>query len=85
VAVTVTVTVAFEVFVLVTALVVAVRDALLAAWLLLVDDVHPAIDNVATITRTIIANSFLIIQVPLDEKMNQKRKTRSMKLKNCYP
>ena len=40
-------------------------DALLAAWLLLVDDVHPAIDNVATSTSTIIVSSFLVIQVSL--------------------
>jgi hypothetical protein len=38
--------------------------ALPAAWLLLVDDVQPAIDNETTITSTIIANSFLIIQSP---------------------
>jgi hypothetical protein len=41
---------------------------LLAAWLLLVDDVHPAIDNEATITSTMIANNFFSIQAPLDGK-----------------
>jgi len=34
---------------------------LLAVWLLLVDDVQPAIDNEATITRTVIINNFFII------------------------
>jgi hypothetical protein len=54
------------------AVVDAACDALPAAWLLLVDDVQPAIDNVATITSTIIANSFLIVQLPLDGKMKSK-------------
>jgi hypothetical protein len=43
-----------------------------AAWLLLVDDVQPAIDNEATITSTMIANNFFIIQVPLDGKTIQR-------------
>jgi hypothetical protein len=55
--------------------VVAVLDAdcavLLTVLLLLVDDVQPAIDNEATITSTMIANNFLIIQVPLDGSANQ--------------
>ena len=50
--------------------VVAVLDAdcavLLAVLLLLVDDVQPAIDNEATMTSTMIANNFIIMQVPLD-------------------
>lgn len=33
-------------------------DVLPAAWLLLVDDVQPAIDNEATITSTTIADNF---------------------------
>jgi len=41
---------------------------LLAAWLLLVDDVHPAIDNKAITASTMTANNFLSIQIPLDEK-----------------
>jgi hypothetical protein len=41
----------------------------------LVNDVQPAIDNEATITSTMIANNFFSIQIPLDEKMNQKGKT----------
>jgi hypothetical protein len=41
----------------------AACDALLAVWLLLVDDVQPAIDNEATITSTMIANNFFIICV----------------------
>jgi hypothetical protein len=55
----------------------AACDALPAAWLLLVDDVQPAIDNEATITSTMIANNFFIIQVPLTEeriKMVQRRR-----------
>jgi hypothetical protein len=36
---------------------------LLPVWLLLVDDVQPAIDNEATAMSTIIANSFFIICV----------------------
>jgi hypothetical protein len=39
----------------------AVFDALLDVWLLLVDDVQPAIDNEATITSIMIANNFFII------------------------
>jgi hypothetical protein len=39
----------------------AVCDALLDVWLLLVDDVQPAIDNEATITSIMIANNFFII------------------------
>jgi len=50
----------------------AACGALLAAWLLLVDDVQPAIDNEATITSTMIANNFFIIQVPLDGKTIQR-------------
>jgi hypothetical protein len=50
--------------------VVAVLDAdcavLLTVLLLLVDDVQPAIDNEATMTSTMIANNFFIMQVPLD-------------------
>jgi hypothetical protein len=46
----------------------AACGALLAAWLLLVDDVQPATDNEAIITSTIIANNFFIIQVPLTEE-----------------
>jgi hypothetical protein len=46
----------------------AACGALLAAWLLLVDDVQPATDNEAIITSTIIANNFFIIRVPLGEK-----------------
>ena len=49
----------------------AACDALPAAWLLLVDDVQPAIDNEATIISTTIANNFFIIQVPLDGSANQ--------------
>jgi hypothetical protein len=56
------------------AVVDAACDVLPAAWLLLVDDVQPAIDNEATITSTMITNNFFIIQTPIDEKMNQKRK-----------
>jgi 1,4-dihydroxy-2-naphthoate octaprenyltransferase len=44
----------------------AVCDALLDVWLLLVDDVQPAIDNEATITSIMIANNFFIIY--LDKK-----------------
>jgi hypothetical protein len=51
----------------------AVCDALLAAWLLLLDDVQPAIDKDATITSTRIATNFFITQVPPNEKINQKR------------
>ncbi len=53
----------------------AACGALLAAWLLLVDDVQPAIDNEATITSTMIANNFFIIQVPLHGRTNQNRTT----------
>ncbi len=36
--------------------------------------VHPAIDNEAITTRTIVINNFFSIHVsPLDGKMNQKR------------
>ena len=45
-------------------------DVLLAVWLLLVDDVQPAIDNEATITSTMIANNFFIIYILVDVKMN---------------
>jgi hypothetical protein len=55
------------------AVVDAACDVLLAAWLLFVDDVHPAIDNEATNTSTIIPNNFFIIQVPLDGKNESKR------------
>ena len=34
-------------------------DALPAAWLLLVDDVQPAIDNEAITTSTMMTNNFL--------------------------
>jgi hypothetical protein len=51
----------------------AACDALLAAWLLLVDDVQPAIDNEAIVTNTIIVNNFFSIQVPLGRKMSQER------------
>jgi hypothetical protein len=44
---------------------------LLAAWLLLVEDVQPAIHKEATITNTMIANNFFIIQASLYGKMNQ--------------
>jgi hypothetical protein len=54
--------------------------ALGAAWLLLIDDTQPAIDNEATIASTIAANNFFIIQVP-DEKINQKRKKAACWLK----
>jgi hypothetical protein len=48
--------------------------------------VHPAIDNEAITTRTIVINNFFSIHVsPLDGKMNQKRKTEPMKLKIRYP
>ena len=42
---------------------------------LTVDEVvHPAIDNEAITTRTIVINNFFSIHVsPLDGKMNQKR------------
>lgn len=36
---------------------------LLAVWLVLVDDVQPAIDNEATITSTVITKNFFIIYV----------------------
>jgi len=42
----------------------AACDALPAAWLLLVDDVQPAIDNEANTPSTIIANNFFSIQIP---------------------
>jgi hypothetical protein len=48
------------------AVVDAACDALLAAWLLLVDDVQPAIDNEATITITIISaiiSRFILIHL----------------------
>jgi hypothetical protein len=51
----------------------AACGALLAAWLLLVDDVQPATDNEAIITSTIIANNFFIIRVPLSGKNESKR------------
>jgi len=40
----------------------AACDALLAAWLLLVDEVQPAIDNEAIITSAMIATTFFTIQ-----------------------
>jgi hypothetical protein len=43
----------------------AACDALLAAWLLLVDDVQPAIDNEVTITSTTTAIRFGIIRFAL--------------------
>jgi len=47
--------------------------------------VHPAIDNEAITTSMIETNNFFSIHIsPIDEKMNQKRKTGPMKLKNCY-
>jgi hypothetical protein len=66
------------------AVVDAACDVLPAAWLLLVDDVQPATDNEAITTSTIIANNFFFIQIPLDGKMNQKRKTGPMKLKCLF-
>jgi hypothetical protein len=62
-----------EAEVVVFAVVDAACDALPAAWLLLVGDVQPAIDNDATITSTMIANNFFIILSP--PLTNQKRKT----------
>ena len=53
-----------EVVIFAVAVVDAACDVLPAAWLLLVDDVHPAIDNEATITSTVITNNFFIIYVP---------------------
>jgi hypothetical protein len=47
-----------EVDAVVDAVVDAACDVSPAAWLLLVDDVQPAIDNEATVTSTIIANIF---------------------------
>ncbi|MGZ4944657.1 MAG: hypothetical protein ACXVIG_08280 [Halobacteriota archaeon] len=41
----------------------AVFDVLLAAWLLLVNEVHPAINNEATTTSTVTANHSFLIQV----------------------
>jgi hypothetical protein len=55
--------VVFAVFAVIDAALDAACDALLPVWLLLVDDVQPAIDNEATATSTIIANSFFIICV----------------------
>jgi hypothetical protein len=46
------------------AVVDAACGVLLAAWLLLVDDVQPAIDNEATITSTIIATISLSYKLP---------------------
>jgi hypothetical protein len=37
---------------------------LLAAWLLLVDDVHPATDSEVIMTSTMTANNFFVIQSP---------------------
>ncbi|MGD0172167.1 MAG: hypothetical protein ABSB81_08610 [Halobacteriota archaeon] len=53
----------FAVLAVVDAALDAECDELLAVWLLLVDDVQPAIDNEATITNTMIANNFFIICV----------------------
>jgi len=55
--------VVFAVFAVVDAALDAACDALLAVWLLLVDNVQPAIDNEATTTSTMIANTFFIIYV----------------------
>jgi len=55
--------VVFAVFAVIDAALDAACDALLPVWLLLVDDVQPAIDNEATTKSTIIANSFFIICV----------------------
>jgi hypothetical protein len=65
--------VVFVVVVAVVVVVVAALDAacdgLLAAWLLLVDDVQPAIDNEVTITSTMITNNFFFTSIaPLTEK-----------------
>ncbi len=57
-----------EAEVVVFAVVNAACGALLAAWLVLVDDVQPAIDSEAIKTNTMIAKNFFSIQVPLDEK-----------------
>jgi len=45
-----------------------------AVWLLLVDDVQPAIDNEATINNMITTHSFFIIRVPLSRTMNLTRR-----------
>jgi len=52
--------------------------------LVVAGDVQPAIDNEATVTSMMRASNFFSIQTLLDEKINQRRKTGSMKLKNCY-
>jgi hypothetical protein len=55
--------VTFAVFAVEDAALDAACDVLLPVWLPLVDDVQPAIDNKATTTSTIIANSFFVICV----------------------
>ncbi len=71
-------------FVVVFAVVVAELDAacgaLLAAWLLLVDDVQPAIDNEAITTSAMIATTFFTIQGRLLDVLLLKYKTRKTQL-----
>ncbi|MGZ4849232.1 MAG: hypothetical protein ACXV2D_07070 [Halobacteriota archaeon] len=49
----------------------AVCDALLAVWLLLVEDVQPAIANDAAITTTMTANNFFIMYIAATKKLCQ--------------